>query len=134
MRFFTPRYRLTSDELRFFTHPDGITHFAIVALELDQNFDEKKGLGIARFIRDEKNPTIAEMAVTVIDEMQGRGIGQLLCRRISQAAIQRGLRKVQSLVLSENRKVINLIKKLYPRAHFRAESEMMLVEIDLDED
>jgi GNAT superfamily N-acetyltransferase len=40
----------------------------------------------ARFVRDESDPKIAEIAFTVADAYQGRGIGSLLISALSIAA------------------------------------------------
>lgn len=42
------------------------------------------GVAVARYIRDYKDPTVAEWAVTVVDEYQGQQIGHILLYMLSQ--------------------------------------------------
>ena len=56
----------------------------------------------ARFVRDETDPTIAEIAFTVADAYQGRGIGSFLIGALSIAARVDGVEKFSARMLSEN--------------------------------
>jgi protein lysine acetyltransferase len=56
----------------------------------------------ARFIRDEDDPSSAEVALTVADAYQGRGIGTLLLVALAVAARVDGIRRFHAQVLSDN--------------------------------
>ena len=56
----------------------------------------------ARFIRDEDDPASAEMALTVADAYQGRGIGTLLLGALAIAARVDGIERFHARVLSDN--------------------------------
>jgi protein lysine acetyltransferase len=56
----------------------------------------------ARFVRDEHDPSLAEVAFTVADAYQGRGIGSFLMDAIAVAAWYDGIRRFSARVLSEN--------------------------------
>src|SRR6202008_3621924 len=60
------------------------------------------GVGIARYIRDADDPQAAEIAVTIVDEWQGRGLGTELLSRLSDLARQAGIRRFTALVSAEN--------------------------------
>src|SRR5690606_7864857 len=78
-RFLCTKSELTERELRYLTEVDGSEHFAIGAVM----FDEQGGIqpvGIARYVRLEPGGEVAEPAVAVTDEMQGKGVGKLLLR------------------------------------------------------
>lgn len=56
----------------------------------------------ARFVRDEANPAEAEIAFTVGDAYQGRGVGTFLMGAISVAAGYDGVQRFTARVLSDN--------------------------------
>ena len=69
LRFLSPKNELSPGELRYFTDVDHHDHEALGAL----NHADGRGVGIARYVRDADDPQAAEIAVTVIDDWQGRG-------------------------------------------------------------
>jgi CRP-like cAMP-binding protein len=56
----------------------------------------------ARFVRDEKDPTVAEVAFLVGDAFQGRGIGTFLMGALAVAAGYDGVQRFSARVLAEN--------------------------------
>lgn len=56
----------------------------------------------ARFVRDEDDPSTAEVAFIVADAYQGRGVGSFLMDAIAVAAWFDGIRRFSARVLSEN--------------------------------
>jgi protein lysine acetyltransferase len=56
----------------------------------------------ARFVRDESDPTVAEVAFIVGDDYQGRGIGTFLMDALSVAARSDGVQRFTARVLSDN--------------------------------
>lgn len=56
----------------------------------------------ARFVRDEADPTEAEIAFIVGDDYQGRGIGTFLMDAVSIAARSDGVRRFTARVLADN--------------------------------
>ena len=55
-----------------------------------------------RFVRDESDPRVAEVAFIVGDDYQGRGIGTLLMDALAVAARSDGVQRFTARVLSEN--------------------------------
>jgi protein lysine acetyltransferase len=56
----------------------------------------------ARFVRDEADPTVAEVAFIVGDDYQGRGVGTFLMDAVSVAARSDGVRRFTARVLADN--------------------------------
>ena len=56
----------------------------------------------ARFVRDEADPTMAEVAFIVADAYQGRGIGTFLMGALAVAAGYDGVQRFSARVLAEN--------------------------------
>ncbi|MEW6475546.1 MAG: GNAT family N-acetyltransferase [Actinomycetota bacterium] len=99
-RFFSPVPKLTDSMLAFLTSVDGFNHRAWGAV-----IDEPGGpvgAGIVRWVRSRKDPAVAEMAVTVIDDYQGRGLGGLLLDVAVLDAFAQGVERFEGLVLGEN--------------------------------
>ena len=92
------------------TDIDHRDHEAIVAL------DERgtEGLGIAHYLRSPERADTAEVALTVIDDWQGRGLGTLLLEVISARARQEGIKTFTALLLAENHEMRGLLERLGP--------------------
>jgi RimJ/RimL family protein N-acetyltransferase len=105
LRFLTPKRRLSAKELRYLTDVDHHDHEALVALHRFGG----RGLGVARFVRHRDDPHVAEVAVTVVDEWQGRGLGTDLARRLTQRARHEGIRRFSASMSAENRRARRLL-------------------------
>jgi RimJ/RimL family protein N-acetyltransferase len=108
LRFLTDKPHLSDAELRYFTHVDHHDHEAIGALDEETG----RGLGVARYIRSAKDPTEAEVAVTVVDDWQHRGLGTELLKRLNERAREEGVRTFTALVDVENDAVLGLMRSL----------------------
>jgi len=108
MRFLSAKTTLSAAELRYFTEVDHHDHEAIGALSAADGH----GVGIARYIRDADDPHAAEVAVTVVDDWQGRGLATELLSRLSDRARQDGIHRFTALAALENGAVAGLARKL----------------------
>jgi ribosomal protein S18 acetylase RimI-like enzyme len=106
-RFFNAPEELDDDELEYLTNLDYRDHFACAAVLEDRRVP--KGVGVARYVREHDNPTVAEVAVTVMDDYQHRGIGTLLTRTLGEAAAENGIRRFVNYVQWENAAAIELL-------------------------
>jgi protein lysine acetyltransferase len=94
-RFMTAR--LPSPALmHYLSEVDYVDHFVWVVT------DGSDPVADARFVRDEADPTIAEIAFTVADAYQGRGIGSFLIGALSIAARVDGVERFSARMLSDN--------------------------------
>lgn len=131
MRFFTPKEELTDDDLRYLTEVDGNQHFALGAIMLDAQ-GEWQPVGIARFVRLEPGSEVAEAAVAVVDDMQGKGVGKLLLQALSDAAYARGVRRFRCSLLAANEAMSKVLHDLKPKARVvRSEAGVKELEFEV---
>ena len=109
-RFLVPKRELSEANIHYLTEIDHHDHEAMIAL--DEATAE--GIGVARYVRDSERPDAAEVAVTVIDDWQARGLGTLLLEVISARAREEGITTFTALMLATNRKMMDVIKALGP--------------------
>jgi RimJ/RimL family protein N-acetyltransferase len=105
MRFLGRKDNLTVAELRYLTCIDHHDHEALGALSPDGH-----GIGVARYIRDGEDPARAELAVTVVDEWHGRGLGTTLLALLSDRARAEGVDRFTATVASDNIASIRLLR------------------------
>lgn len=108
-RFMAPVDALSAEQLAYLTEIDHFDHFAWVAtLETSPDF----GIGVGRYVRLEEDPSIAEAAVTVLDEYQGRGLGTLIVGLLAATARMVGIERFRAYVLEENEPMLGLLRVL----------------------
>lgn len=128
-RFFTPRFRLSDKELDELTILDGIDRYAIGA-SVRTAAGEVEGVGVARYVRVAGAPTVAEVAVLVVDAFQGQGVGRMLLSRLASAGIARGITRLRGIVLQDNRPMLGLLRKYAPGVAMRNAEDH--VDFDMD--
>jgi protein lysine acetyltransferase len=111
-RFLSAKPRLSSAELRYLTQVDGSTHVAFVAV-LAENPEHIAGVG--RFIRSTDDPTTAEVAVTVGDCYQDKGLGRRLGMELADAARARGIKRFTATMLATNEAAHRLFARVSER-------------------
>jgi GNAT superfamily N-acetyltransferase len=104
-RFLFPKLQLSASELRYFTDVDHRDHEAIVALHRVQGH----GLGVARYIRHRTDPRSADIAIAVIDEWHGRGLGTRLMKRLMERARCEGIVRFTADIASDNSRARRLL-------------------------
>ncbi|MCB0948381.1 MAG: GNAT family N-acetyltransferase [Mycobacterium sp.] len=84
----------------------------------------------ARFVRDEVDPVKAEIAFTVGDAYQGRGIGTFLMGALSVAAGYDGVQRFTARVLSDNQPMRAILDRFGAIWH-RDDLGIVITEIDV---
>jgi RimJ/RimL family protein N-acetyltransferase len=130
-RFFSPMPRLPETLLRRLTATDGYRHVALIAESIPYDDEPPAPVGVARFIRRTDKPSAAEVAVTVIDELHGQGLGRLLLQSIAALARESGVTTLVANVLSENAPMRALLSRLAPVKTVRDESGVLVYEVPL---
>lgn len=110
LRFHTDLEELTDRQLDYLTQVDHVDHEAIIALDLDH--PDVPGVGVARYIRDSRERHVAEAAVTVADDYQGRGAGTMLLGVLSARAREQGVEVFRNYVLDSNQAMLALFDEL----------------------
>jgi RimJ/RimL family protein N-acetyltransferase len=89
---------------------DGVHHVALALVVLD---DDNRGtpVGVARMIRYSDQPAEADLAVTVVDEWQGRGVASALLRELAR---QRpvGVTRIVTTVAADNAASLAMLRRL----------------------
>jgi acetyltransferase len=130
-RFFGPRSRFTQHELAQFTHIDYTREMAFIASGAGAD-GEPETLGVVRTWTDADNVS-AEFAVLVADSMRGEGLGQALLRKIIDYTRSRGTLEISGMVLSENKPMRQLARKLGFHSHFSSAAGATVVRLLLNE-
>jgi GNAT superfamily N-acetyltransferase len=111
LRFLGAKPRLSTHDLEYLTNIDGHAHEALGAVDAATS----RGVGVARFVRLDPQAPVAEVAVTVIDGWQRRGLGTLLLERLSERARAEGIERYTALVSGDNRAVVGLLDSIGAR-------------------
>ncbi|MBI5105952.1 MAG: GNAT family N-acetyltransferase [Solirubrobacterales bacterium] len=98
-RFLSPKPRLTASELRYLTEVDFTNHYALVAVLAKH---PEVLVAVGRWVRDAEDPSAAEVAIVVADDLQGRGVGTSLGGALAAAARERGVDRFTALMLPTN--------------------------------
>ena len=106
-RFFAVRRHFSETEESFYLNVDFVSHVAVVAVANENGRPIIVGGG--RYVMDE--PGQAEVAFTVVDKYQGRGVGAALLRHLAMIARQAGLRELVAHVLADNRAMLKVFEK-----------------------
>jgi ribosomal protein S18 acetylase RimI-like enzyme len=121
MRFFSPLHTLSDDSVQYLTQVDGIDHAALIAvaprpstptLRDERAWPREQGFGVARFIRSVEDSRSAEVALTVTDDTQGRGLGRRLTQALAVAAGERGVETFTMSVLWSNARIQAFLRRL----------------------
>lgn len=133
-RFLGSKKEFTEKELEYLTVLDGWNHYAIGILE---QHDPKRGIAIIRLVRSSKNPQEAEIAITIIDDYQRKGLGTFLMNLMLLAARERDINLLTFTFLPQNEGIIHLIERLGPPvtkefSHYYVQLSMDISELDIE--
>jgi RimJ/RimL family protein N-acetyltransferase len=106
-RYLSPKPSLSPREVTFLTDVDHIRHEALAAV--DQR--DRSIVGLGRYVVYREPPTVADLAIEVVDDLQGMGIGGALVRRVITRARQNAIASLTATVLWENRPARALLRR-----------------------
>ena len=124
LRFFTPKKEATEDRIKNFTTVNYKTSMVILAISGDEM------VGAARYDWD-KNEKYLELAETVRDDWQGKGVGTVLFRHIIKIAKENGYNSLTVLILGENKNALTILKKTVGELKMKAEGNFIRATFDI---
>lgn len=128
-RFAAPVTRLSEQQLDYLTALDN--RFKVAWCAWVPRDGNELGIGLGRYVALREDLAIAEFALTVVDDYQGQGVGEVLLRRLVRSALENRIRELRGHVLAGNRAMLALSR------HFDAHIQQgkaggMLVTLRLD--
>ena len=131
--------RLSSETIyRRFLSPITLPNEALVRRLVDIDHHDRDALialdgdGIAGIARYGTAPSGShEVAVVVADDLQGRGLGSLLLKRLAHIARLRGIASFHATMLGDNRRAQALVLGLSPRTSMHFEAGYLEADIPL---
>ena len=126
-RFLAPMLELSEPMVRYLTEIDHHDHEAMIALDEETGV----GIGVARYVRDPDRSQVAEVAVTVVDDWQRRGVGTLLVQVLGARAREEGITAFTALMLATNEEMMHLLKQLDPIRIIDRETGTVEVEVPI---
>lgn len=115
-RFHSVLHRLRDEEVRYLTEVDYRHHLALVAVDEA----EDRLVGVARYYLPEA-AELAEAAIVVADDWQGRGLGGFLLTRLRDAAEARGVVGFEAWVQPDNQ----VVRGMLERRGFQVHTELV---------
>ncbi len=100
---------LSEKVIQYLIDVDYGDHFAWVVLAAD-DLDEP-GIASARYIRERDERDIAEVAFSVVDDYQGRGLGSFLLGALAVAARENDVHRFRARVLAENEAMRAILRR-----------------------
>lgn len=110
LRFLGVVGELSDETLTYLTCVDQHTHIALVAVMTSPDLKTERGVAVARLIRLKNDLTVAEAAITVVDDLQQHGIGSALALELEHAARACGIRHIRADVLEGNAVMRGILK------------------------
>lgn len=108
-RFMQSLHELTPQMLTRFTQIDYDQEMALAAIVCQEG--EEIEIGVARYLTNPDGET-CEFAIVIADDWHHKGIATVLMTELIKVARQRGLKQMEGEILTENRGMLSLMRKL----------------------
>ena len=128
-RFFATKKYMPHENLQRFCTIDYDRDMTLVAVIRDH--DRERVVGWAMYVRNERTG-FAEASFVVADAWQGRGIGTLLMRRLTEIAEARGVRGFTAMTLADNVPMLRVFEKCGYPVEVQREGEILRLRIPFE--
>ncbi len=108
-RFMMPKKKFTEADLDRFTAIDYVSRFCLAAER--RYHDEDRIIGVGMYAAGGRTADSAEVAFTVEDEFQGRGVGTLLLEHLCRIAHANGIIRLEADVLAGNARMLEVFAR-----------------------
>jgi RimJ/RimL family protein N-acetyltransferase len=112
---------LSADQIRKFVTLDNVSDFALIGLLPCEN--RERIICIGRYCHGTVKSE-AEIAITVHDEFQGRGIGTYLLKALMEIAAAKGIKIITATVLADNLAMMHVFHKVVLKMETRLDSDV----------
>jgi acetyltransferase len=103
-RFLTGIDRLSPAQVEYLTNVDQWDHIAIGATV------DGVPVAVARCVREAPGSVTAELAITVVDDWQQKGVGSLMVQLIATVAAEAGIERFSFATLATNVAVVHMLE------------------------
>lgn len=129
-RFFCQKSHFTRADVEMRSQTDYVNALSLVAVTGEFGFG--RIVGVAESIRLH-NSNLAEVAFSVSEDFQGKGLGKLFLRKLAEAARESGLAGLMAFTSPSNQGMIRLFQTLPYRVSKRLEDGDLLLTCRFDE-
>lgn len=111
-RFFFDKRRYSPEELEGLAAGSNDRQVALGAVIADEAGRELEPVAVARCMRSESDPAVAEVAFTTIDAWQQHGIGTVLLGALAERAWEAGIRRWRAVFTDDNLATPHLLERV----------------------
>ncbi len=130
LRFFNDKNSFYGSDVRTRSQIDYIKNLALVAVVGEFGFGRVVGVG-EYLLLIESN--FAEVAFSISEDYQGKGLGKLLLRKLARAARENGIFGLMAYTWPNNKAMINLFKTLPYKVKTSFDGESLILKCRFDE-
>jgi acyl-CoA hydrolase/GNAT superfamily N-acetyltransferase len=127
-RYFTTLKSLSHERVQKLVTLDYRNDMAIVGIAPFEG--RERMLCVGRYSRNRAS-TEAEVAITVHDDFQGRGIGRFLLKQLMQIAGENGITRFTADVLVENQRMLDIFRRATGRLEVKTDGPLCHVRFEL---
>lgn len=130
LRFFHEKTRFVQDEMEGVSQIDYIKDLTVIALVGEFGFG--KVVAVGEYLLDPAK-NMAEVAFSVIKEYQGKRLGKILLKKLSEAARENGILGLFAFISPGNQGMIRLFQTLPYKIRTTFEDDMIMLSCRFDE-